>query len=458
MGELIVTAQSPLLTVPIGRTLIRLAAPNVVAMSVTLLAAVAEAWYVGRLGTVSLAGLALAFPMMMMMLMLSAGSIGGAITGSIAQRLGAGDRTGAEVLALNAIILAALLSVLSSLIFLGLGTLIYGGLGGSGDVLREALAYSDALFIGCFTMWLADALAGIVRAAGNMKVASKNLVLGSAIHATAAGLLVFGIGPLPELGIAGAAVGIVIGYGVAAILLGHFLLTKCDSLRLRFAVTSIGLVPMLRILKVGALSSINVLTSVLTVITITAFMARFGVDVLAGYGIGARLEFLLIPLIFGFGTASTVMVGVHFGANAIDRAHRIGWTAALYAACLTGVIGVTVAVFPGLWTNLFTNAGAVRAASHSYLEIAGPFYALFGLALCLYFASQGAGRVLWPVIASVVRFLIVLVGCLILAENPAATIAHFFILIAAGFVAQGILTGAAIQLGAWRHHLDGQSA
>ena len=118
----------------------------------------------------------------------------------------------------------------------------------------------------------------------------------------------------------------------------------------------------------------------------------------------------------------------------------------------------TVAVFPGLWTNLFTNAGAVRAASHSYLEIAGPFYALFGLALCLYFASQGAGRVLWPVIASVVRFLIVLVGCLILAENPAATIAHFFILIAAGFVAQGILTGAAIQLGAWRHHLDGQSA
>ena len=72
------------------------------------------------------------------------------------------------------------------------------------------------------------------------------------------------------------------------------------------------------ILKVGALSSINSFCSLAAIIIITAFMARFGVDVLAGYGVGSRLEFLIIPLIFGFGAASTALVGVHFGADKIE--------------------------------------------------------------------------------------------------------------------------------------------
>ena len=124
---------------------------------------------------------------------------------------------------------------------------------------------------------------------------------------------------------------------------------------------------------------------------ITAFMARLGVDVLAGCGIGSRLEFLIIPMVFGFGAASTALVGVHFGANAVERGHRAGWTAAFSSAAASGLVGALVALFAGLWADLFTNSEAVRAACRHYRQIAGPFYAFFGLALCLYFASQGAG-------------------------------------------------------------------
>ena len=443
-----------MLTAPIGRTIIGLAAPNVISMIVLLITLVAEAWYIGQMGTVALAGLALVFPMFMLIMMLSAGSVGGAITGVVAQQLGAGNRSGAEVLAFHAVLLAVLLAAICGLIFLTAGGWAYSALGGSGAVLDEALLYSDLFFTGCLSMWLANALAAIARATGHMKVVAICLITGSVVQLVAGGLLIFGLGFFPKMGMSGAAAAAVIGYSVGALMLLYFLMMKCAELRLTFSGIAINLMPLVNILRVGALSSVNPFCTWAAVIAITAFMARYGVDTLAGYGIGARLEFLLIPLIFGFGAASTAMVGIHFGAKRIQRAHRVGLTASFISAGIAGVIGITVAVFPGIWANAFTDVEAVRMACRTYLQIVGPFYAFFAVALCLYFASQGAGRVLWPVIGVAVRFAIVIFGGLILVMIEEARIEPFFTLIAAGMAAQGILTGLAIHLGAWTRNLD----
>ena len=451
-------AASPLLTAPIGPTIIRLAAPNMLAMVVSMATLMAEAWYVGQLGTEALAGLALGFPMMMLMMMLSAGSFGGTITGAVARRLGAGDRSGAEVVAFHAVLLMVLLAGACTLVFLLGGRWIYRLLGGQGPVLAHALAYSDVLFAGCVSLWLTNALAAIVRATGHMKVVAKSLLAGSVLQVMAAGVLVFGLGPFPTMGIAGAAAGIVIGNALAAMLLLSFLTTQCAELRLRFSGMSLKLAPLAALLKLGGLAAINPFCTLAAVMVITAFVARLGVDVLAGYGIGARLELLLVPMIFGFGAASTTMVAVHFGAHAIERGHRAGWTATFYSAGLSALVGGVVALFPGLWANLFTESDAVRAACRAYLQIVGPFYAFYGLSLCLYFASQGAGRVLWPVIASLLRVLLIVLGCVALVRNPDASAEHFFWLIAAGLAVQGLVTGAAIRLGAWTRGLKPNAA
>jgi Na+-driven multidrug efflux pump len=181
----------------------------------------------------------------------------------------------------------------------------------------------------------------------------------------------------------------------------------------------------------------------------TSFMTQFGVETLAGFGIGARLEFLMIPMIFGFGTASTAMIGVNFGANQNKRSYRIGWTASLFSALLVGSIGALFAIFPEIWINLFTNNADVQQAATSYLRIVGPFYFLFGLALCLYFSSQGAGRVLWPVLGVVFRFVIILCGGLLLVEYNFMELDYFYYLIAAGFIAQAITSATSVYLGAW---------
>lgn len=443
-------ATSPLLTAPIGPTIIRLAAPNMISMLVTMATLMAEAWYVGQLGTEALAGLALGFPMMMLVMMLSAGSFGGTITGAVARLLGAGNREGAEVLALHAVLMMLFLAGLCSAIFLVGGREIYSLLGGRGPVLEQALAYSNVLFAGCVSLWLTNALAAIVRATGHMSVAAECLLTGSLLQVFVAGGLVFGWGPLPGMGIAGAAAGIIFGNAIAAVLLLNFLVNRCVELRLRMTSLRFEAAPIVKLLKLGSLAAVNPISTTATVMVITGFVAHLGVDVLAGYGIGARLELLLVPMIFGFGAAATALVGVHFGANAIERGHLAGWVAAAFSAVLCGLVGGAVALFPSLWANLFTQAETVREACRNYLQIVGPFYAFYGVSLCLYFASQGAGRVLWPVIASVLRVVVIVMGCIAVAREPGATAAQFFWVIAAALAAQGLMTGAAIRLGAWR--------
>jgi putative MATE family efflux protein len=443
-----------LLTDPISPTLARLAAPNIIAMFIMLVTSMAEAFYIGQLGTAPLAGLALAFPMIMLTMMMAGGSFGGAISGAVAQQLGAGNRDGAESVALHAFILTIGFSVLFSWLFLSFGATIYSTLGGKDDVLKEALAYSDLFFSGCMAIWLANVFNAVIRGTGQMNVAAGAMALGSIIQILVSAVFVFGIGPFPALGIAGAAVGSIVGFTVAGLLQLWFLMRTSAVLQLRFNGISIQASAFLDILKVGSMASVSPLSSVLTVIIITSMMARLGVDVLAGYGIGARLEFLMIPLIFGIGSASITMVGTHFGAGKYQRGVKIGWISSFYAAALAGSMGLILSLFPSLWANLFTDVETVRAACRSYLQIVGPFYAFFGLGLCLYFASQGARRLLWPVMGAFARLLVVAFGGWYLSNQPNASAEDFFVLICIAMATYGLVTAAVVYLGAWTQGLN----
>ena len=146
---------------------------------------------------------------------------------------------------------------------------------------------------------------------------------------------------------------------------------------------------------------------------LNSVMGAFGTAAIAGYGIAARLEFLLIPLVFGLGVSMTALVGVNTGAGNFKRAERIGWTGGVSAALLTGAVGAILTIAPGLWMNLFTNDPATYATGATYLRIAGPAFLFQGLGLSLYFASQGAGTVLWPVIATILRFVVVAAAAMI---------------------------------------------
>ena len=441
-------APDPLLSAPLLPTLLRFALPNMGAMLATALAAIAETAYVGSFGVASLAGMALVFPMVMFQMMLSGGAMGGGVSSAVSRAFGAGDVPRANALAVHALWIALAAGALYMALMLTLGPRLFAALGGSGEALSQAVAFANVAFLGSVFIWLINTFASVIRGSGNMAVPSATLVIVSVAQVLIGGAFGLGWGPLPRLGMPGVAAGQVVAYGVGAGYLYLYLRSGRAKVQLRVRATPLQ-GPLLRdILKVGALACISPLQTVLTILILTRLVAHFGTTALAGYGIGTRLEFLLVPVAFAIGVASVPLVGMAIGAGKIARARRAAWTAALMALALLGLLGGVLALAPDLWAARFTSDPAVIAAAALYFHWAGPCYGLFGLGLCLYFSSLGAGKVGGAVLAGTLRLVVVAAGgaALAWAQAPVWTI---FALVALGMAAFGLASVLAVRLTSW---------
>ena len=311
-----------------------------------------ETWWVSRLGTDALAGMALVFPVFMMMQMLSAGAMGGGISSAIARALGGGRRADADALVLHAIVINLLLGLTCSVLVLAFGRSLYGALGGEGESLEAALLYSNVVFAGVGLVWLMNAFASVIRGTGNMLVPSLAVCIGVVLLVPLSPLLIFGFGPIPALGIAGAGIAVILTTALTAAVLAWYIGSGRSLVRLRFA----RLRPTLfsDILRVGAVGSISTLQTTLTVALTTALVgAAAGPDAIAGYGTGARLEYLLIPLVFGLGAPLVALVGTNIGAGEQARALRIALVGGALAFGITETIGLAAAIWPHAWLGLF---------------------------------------------------------------------------------------------------------
>ncbi len=260
------------------------------------------------------------------------------------------------------------------------------------------------VFAGAVLIWGVNLLSAALRGAGNVRVPALVILGGAVVLIPLSPALIFGLGPLPRWGVAGAGVAVVLYYAASLTVLMAYLRTGRGGLRLGWAPLEGRLFA--DILRVGALSAVGTVQGNLTVILVTGAVGRFGTDALAGYGLAARLGALLIPPLFGLGTAVVTMVGTNVGAGQPARARRIAWTGALVGAGFAEVVGLAAALAPRGWLELFSHDPAVLAAGSLYLRTVAPFYGCVGLGLLLYFAAQGIGRVGGPFVAGSVRLLV----------------------------------------------------
>lgn len=433
---------------PILSTLLKLSAPNVLAMLMQVLVGIAETIYIGRLGTTPLAAMALVFPFLMLAQQLSAGAMGGGVSSAISRALGAADLPRASTLALHAMAIGGLLGLVFTALMLALGPAFYELLGGRGAVLDEAIRYSNVLFFAAVLIWLSNTLASVLRGTGNMRIPSIGIFGAAVLQILLGGVLALGAGPIPSFGMVGVAYAYIVANALSVGFFLWYLFKGHSRLDLNLRTFSLQREMFTDILKVGAVSMISPLQSVLTIVIFTGFVARLGVLPLAGYSIGQRLEFLLIPISFGIGVASVPMVGMAVGARRIDRARSVAWTAGSATAFNLGVIGLVVALFPDLWAGLFTTDEAVLEYARQYLRIAGLAFPFFGIGLTLYFASQGAGRMIGPVLAGTVRLVLVVGGCYWLA-SVSGTSEQLFGLVALSMIVYGLTTFAAVKMTRW---------
>ena len=443
-----ISQASPLVRGPILRTLIGLSAPNLVALCSSAIITIAETAYVGRLGVPSLAGVTLVFPVVMLMQMMSAGAMGGTISGAISRALGAGDSAKAQAIAFNAALIGVAAGILFAALLWLFGPTIYRALGGSGAALGQAILYSNVTALAIVGIWLANVFASIARGTGLMAPPAFILLAAGVIQIGVGGALAFGLGPLPALGVAGVALGQVLAFTLAAIaMLG---LIRSQHARVKLALSPSWFRPAIiaDLLRPGLLACLSPIQSVATVLVLTALVAQFGADALAGYGVGARLEFLLIPIAFSIGVGSVPMVGAAIGAGNITRARNVAWIAGALAAGALALVGAIVAIAPDLWATIFVDEPGVLAVTRDYLRIAAIGYPFFGLALCLYFAAQGAGKVGGPILAQSLRLGLIIVGGWLIVANS-APLWSVFALSAIAMVAQGLFTLLAVRITPW---------
>ncbi|HET9652233.1 MAG TPA: MATE family efflux transporter, partial [Usitatibacter sp.] len=429
--------RNALLEGPVGRTLASLAWPILAVLALQTGVGIAETWFVSFLGTAAIAGVALVFPLFMLMTMMSNGGIGGGVSSAVARAMGAGRRDDANALVLHAVVIAIAFGALFTAgAWIG-GPILYRRLGAEGETLANAVLYSNAVFAASIPSWIANVLGSALRGVGNVRLPATVTAVGAVATLALSPLLIFGGGFIPGLGVAGAGVAMILFNVSAVVVLAGYLRSSKSTLRLR--ASRLEWRHFADILKVGLLSAIGTIVANLTVVATTAFVARFGADAIAGYGLASRLDYALIPILFAIGTATVTLVGTSIGAGRMERARTVAWTAAFASAAIAGTIGLAAAAFPSAWMGLFSHEANVIGAGSDYLVRVAPFYAFTGIGMALYFAAQGAGRIAWPFSAGLARLAtVVAAGSYWIASGHGSLEALFWIVAASQVLFGGI--------------------
>ena len=328
-----------LLTAPPASLLVKMATPNALAFLIQGFVSMAEVWFISRLGTTSLAAIALAFPFLMLTQMMSGGAIGGAVASAVARALGAGNVARAEQLIWHALVIVGLGASTFLGVFLLFGEMFLGFLGGSDGALAEAMAYCLVLFTGGVFIWFMSVMSAVFRGTGDMQFPALIMVLGACIQVPLTGCLVMGAFGLPTLGIVGAAVSAIVSAAILSLIFLWRLIWGRQTLKLHWHARVLSRALFRDIANVAVPASLSPLLTILTVLSLTSLVGRYGEAALAGYGLGSRVEMLLVPLVFGLGAAMTSLVGLSLGAGNLARAERIGWSRG-YGRAVVGPVSI----------------------------------------------------------------------------------------------------------------------
>jgi MATE family, multidrug efflux pump len=429
-------------------TLLRMSWPNIAVMLAQASTGLIETWWLSHLGTDALTGMAVVFPGFMMTQMLAAGAMGGSISSVVARSLGAGRHADANALVLHAVGINFGLGIIASAIFLIFGPQLYHAMGAEGKSLEAALVYSNIVFGGNVLFWLLNALASVIRGTGNMLIPAMSVCITVVLLVPLSPLLIFGYGVVPAMGIAGGGTAVLATAALANLVLAGYIWSgRC---LVQFKLVKFRRDLFNTIIWVGAVGAASTtLQTSLTVFLTTALVGvAGGANAVAGYGTGARLEYLLIPLTFGFGVPLVALVGTNIGAGQPKRALQIALVGGGLAFLLTESVGIAAAIWPERWLGLFGNDPLMLETGSAYLRIVGPTYGFFGLGAALYFASQGAGRLVWPLLSGLVRLIIAVVGGW-LALRLTGSLTWLFVALAVALAVYGVMLTTAIASGVW---------
>jgi putative MATE family efflux protein len=398
-----------ILEAPVLPLLLSLALPNIGEAAARITFLTADALFVSWLGSDALAGVAVVFPLFLILQTATASGIGSGVSSAIGRALGAGDHERARSLAGVAVMIALIGAAITTTLMVLSGPRLYAAMDLAPGPLEMAVLYGAVMFGGSGVVWTMNLLANVSRGAGNMVVPAFAIAIGEVFHLALSPLLILGWGPVPALGIVGAALAALAAYAVGTIVLVLHLASRhalvwLDRHHLRWRSDGAK-----EILRVGALSAASALAFQITTFLVAGLIAGLGSTAIAAYGAANRLELLQYPITFAFGSAVITMVATAAGARDFERARHAAWTGAVVAGSI-GLVFSVVALFGGSWMSLFTADPAIRESGATYLLCLAAVFPLTGVGLACYFACLAVGYVTGPFLLAVARVVMVVAG------------------------------------------------
>ncbi|HLY39026.1 MAG TPA: MATE family efflux transporter [Candidatus Binatia bacterium] len=381
---------------------VRLAAPTTFVMAVSAVSNVVYTYFVSRLGVTAIAAVSAVFPVSLLALTAMVGGIGAGASSAIARALGAGRREEAAALAGQALALSVAIGlVFGATVQVGARQL-FGIMGATGAVHASATLFARVLFGGAAITFLGGMFDSVMRGEGNVRV--------PAIWSTTSLVLQMGCTPLFMFGfgwqLPGAALAMLASQLVATVARARWVLGGHGLVRPTFRFRT--LAPAREILRVGVPAALSTSIANIGLITLTAVVGRLGTADLAAYGLGTRLDFLLMSFGYGFGAAVLTLVALATGARRLDRLRAFVIYAAAIAVVFLAVPGLVLCWRPALWLGLFTDDPGIHLVGARYFRTIGPAYAFVGVTMVIAFAFQGLGRASVPLAWTAVRVVAVL--------------------------------------------------
>jgi len=390
-------------TAPVGRAVIMLAVPMVVEMAMESIFAVADVFWVSHLGADAVATVGLTESMLTL---IYTGAIGVSIgaTALVARRIGENDQEGASRAAGQSILVGIAVSAAIAITAGPNARALLRAMGATPDVVDIGGTFTRIMLTGNASVFLLFLLNAVFRGAGDAAIAMRVLILGNALNIVLGPCFIFGIGPFPRLGVAGAATATNIGRGTGVI---YQIVTLARS-RGRIAIGRRHLRPdwptLAGVVRLSGTGTFQIFIGTASYVGLVRILSSFGSAALAGYTIGIRvILFALLPA-FGISNAAATMVGQNLGAGRPDRAERAVWTAAGYNVLFLGAVGVLFLSAAGPIAGVFSTDAAVRPFAVACLRTVSLGFLFYAVGMVLTQAFNGAGDTWTPTLINLFVF------------------------------------------------------
>ena len=396
-------AQYDYTRLPMRRAVLLLAIPMVLEMAMESVFALTDAFFVSRLGTDALATVGLTESMITLVFAVAIGS-GMATTAMVSRRIGEGDVTGARVAAGQSILLGLAIALLLGVPGATLAPELLRFMGGSEALVASGHGYTRVLFGGSFTIMLLFLLNAVFRGAGDAAVAMRVLWIANACNIVLDPLLIFGVGPFPELGVAGAAVATTVGRGVGVVLQLAILLRGGSRIRIR----PVDLVPRARVLarlvRLSVGGVLQFLIGTASWVALVWIVGRFGAAPVAGYTLAIRLVIFAILPSWGLANAAATLVGQNLGADRPDRAEAAVWLTGRWNMWFLLAVAVVFLGAADPLLTVFTSEPDVLAQGAACLRLVVLGYPFYAWGMVLVQAFNGAGDTYTPTAINLVCY------------------------------------------------------